>query len=89
MIHRPERAARHLDGRGPRIPALPQEPPAGQRVPVVGQVRLVLTPHVHREDRLAAHRLHDVSCQKRNRGALLWQVCGDRRLFCFLRQQAI
>ena len=59
----PALALTDLDGLGPRVPLLPQHPPARQLVAEVRELIVVLRAHVDREDVLGAHALHDVSRQ--------------------------
>uniref|UniRef100_A0A182VF75 Uncharacterized protein n=1 Tax=Anopheles merus TaxID=30066 RepID=A0A182VF75_ANOME len=54
------RQVRHLHRRGERVPALVQQPPAGQVVPVVGQIGVVLRTDVDRDDMGGTLRSHYV-----------------------------
>ena len=51
-----------LDGLGGEdVDLVPEEPPAGEAVPVVGEVAVVQRRHVHRQDVLAPLRRHHVT----------------------------
>ena len=53
----------NLDGRGEDVDLVPEQPPAGEVVAVVGEVPLVQRGHVDGEDVLAALRRHHVALE--------------------------
>ena len=51
----------YLDGRGEDVDPVPQQPPSGEMIAVVGEISVVQRGHVDGEDVLAALRRHHVA----------------------------
>lgn len=52
----------YLHCAAPRVPTVPQQPPAGQFVTIVCEIHFILSPDINGKHSLGSHRVHYVSC---------------------------